>query len=405
MQLIGLAFRIASLKNKKAKAWVDGRKGLLSKIKTEVNCNNIVWVHCASLGEFEQGRPLIDEIKLKYPQKKILLTFFSPSGYEIQKEYKNADYVYYLPLDSYTNARRFVKYVNPDIVFFIKYEYWYNYLFILNKKKIPVYFVSSIFRKNQIFFKKYGFWFRKQLKTITHFFVQSEESVELLTSINILNCSVTGDTRFDRVAHIMETVKPLTVVEHFINGDNVIVVGSSWKAENALLQQYLRKNTTVKVIFAPHVVTDENIQQIMHLFGDKAILYSQAVNENVDGKQVLVIDCYGLLTSLYQYGTIAIIGGGFGVGIHNVLEAATFGMPVIFGPNYTRFKEAVELVDKKCAFVVNNIEEFNAIVMHLLRDEVLTEDISKNAALYVQGNVGATQKILQQVFSNSSVLD
>lgn len=398
IRLLGLVVYVASWRNNKAKKWYKGRIGLMSRIKQEVQSRNLVWVHCASLGEFEQGRPLIEEIKRMYPEKQILLTFFSPSGFEVQKNYKNADYVYYLPLDTYFNARRFIRYINPEVVFFIKYEYWYNYLSVLKKRKVPVYFVSSIFRSDQLFFKKYGGWYRKMLSKVTHFYVQSDQSAELLKSIGLKNYTVSGDTRFDRVAHIMENVKPLKEVEAFINGDKVLVAGSSWKAENALLQQYIRTNRSLKVILAPHEVNEDAIQSVMNLFGDRAVRFSEVNDLSVENKQVLVVDCYGILTSLYQYGTIALVGGGFGAGIHNVLEAATFGMPVLFGPNYERFKEAVELVDKKAAFAINNIEEFNSVMNHLLKDEILTEKIAKNAADYVQENLGATQKILSQVF-------
>jgi 3-deoxy-D-manno-octulosonic-acid transferase len=401
IQLFGLLLRVASLKNQKASSWLKGRKGLLKAIKKEVlNVENIVWVHCASLGEFEQGRPLIEEIKRNYPEKKVLLTFYSPSGFEVQKNYKGADYIYYLPLDSYFNARRFVRYVNPETVFFIKYEYWFNYLSQLKKRNIPIYFVSAIFREKQLFFKWYGGWYRKMLKKATHFFVQSDLSAKLLDQIGISNYTIAGDTRFDRVIHIMENVKPLKIVESFINGDDVIVAGSSWKAEDALLNQYLRNKPKVKLILAPHEVSEENIERIMNMFGDKAILYSKVTNGIASEKQVLVIDCYGMLTSLYQYGKIAFIGGGFGVGLHNILEAATFGMPILFGPNFERFKEARELVAQNAAFSVNNIEEFNTVMNHLFNDSELIKRISEKSASYVAQNVGATQKVLDRVFNS-----
>jgi len=396
-----MALKIASLRNEKAKKWLKGRKGLLKKIKKEQNSEEkLIWVHCASLGEFEQGRPLIEEIKRRYPEKKILLTFFSPSGYEIQKNYPNADYIYYLPADLRRNARRFIKYCNPEAVFFIKYEYWYNYLSILKKKNIPVYFVSAIFRKDQLFFKKRGGWYRKMLKKATHFFLQNEESAELLKSLNIDNFSVVGDTRFDRVAHIFENVKPIPLVEKFLDGYKAIIAGSSWKAEEALLMQYYRINSSQKLIIVPHEVTKENIERIKNQFNNQVILYSEFAETYSPDKKVLIIDAYGLLTSLYQYGFIAIVGGGFGAGIHNVLEAATFGMPVIFGPNYLKFREAVEMVDLHCAFPVQNIEDFNTIMNCLLKDPSLVRSLSDKTSLYVKNNVGATTKILDFVFDN-----
>jgi 3-deoxy-D-manno-octulosonic-acid transferase len=391
--------KIAALRNPKAKLWLNGRKRLLKRIKTEVAGNGpVIWVHCASLGEFEQGRPLIEEIKRKFPEKKILLTFYSPSGYELQKNYSKADFVYYLPLDKRRNARRFIKYINPEKVFFIKYEYWFNYLSILKKKKIPVYFVSAIFRQEQLFFKRKGRWYRKLLKKVTHFFVQNPQSERLLKNIGIENVTVCGDTRFDRVAHISDNVKPLPLVDKFVRGRFSLIVGSSWKAEDALVLQYIRTHPNIRVILAPHEVNAENLAKTMQLFGDKAILYSNLTEKNIADKQVLVIDCYGLLTSLYQYGNAALVGGGFGVGIHNVLEPATFGMPIIFGPNYERFREAVELVEQNCAFPVHNIEDFNVIVNRLTYDTKTVENISKQAAMYVIHNVGATMKIIDATF-------
>jgi 3-deoxy-D-manno-octulosonic-acid transferase len=395
-----LILKIASLRNPKAKKWIVGRKGLLKIIKKEQDQKEqVVWVHCASLGEFEQGRPLIEEIKRNYPDKKILLTFFSPSGYEVRKDYGNADYIYYLPADTPGNARRFIKYCNPEVAFFVKYEYWYNYLSTLKKKSVPVYFVSSIFRKDQLFFKGYGKWYRKMLKKVTHFFLQNQESAELLKSLNINNFSVVGDTRFDRVAHILENIKPIPAVEQFLGSQKAIIAGSSWKAEEALLMQYNRVNPGYKLIIVPHEVSDESIQRIKDQFGESAICFSKITSSMGKDKNVLIIDSYGLLNSLYQYGYIAIVGGGFGVGIHNILEAATFGMPVIIGPNYERFQEAVDMVNLHCTFPVANIEDFNTVMNHLLKDTTLVLTISKIASDYVKSNVGATPKILDFVFN------
>jgi 3-deoxy-D-manno-octulosonic-acid transferase len=395
-----LILKIASLRNPKAKKWIVGRKGLLKVIKKEQDQKEqVVWVHCASLGEFEQGRPLIEEIKRNYPDKKILLTFFSPSGYEVRKDYGNADYIYYLPADTPRNARRFIKYCNPEVAFFVKYEYWYNYLSTLKKKSVPVYFVSSIFRKDQLFFKGYGKWYRKMLKKVTHFFLQNQESAELLKSLNIDNYSVVGDTRFDRVAHILDNIKPIPAVEQFLGSQKAIIAGSSWKAEEALLMQYNRVNPGYKLIIVPHEVSDESIQRIKDQFGESAICFSKITSSMGKDKNVLIIDSYGLLNSLYQYGYIAIVGGGFGVGIHNILEAATFGMPVIIGPNYERFQEAVDMVNLHCTFPVANIEDFNTVMNHLLKDPTLVLTISKIASDYVKSNVGATPKILDFVFN------
>jgi 3-deoxy-D-manno-octulosonic-acid transferase len=402
IQLFILALKIASKRNAKARKWIEGRKGMLKIMKQEhAPGAKVIWVHCASLGEFEQGRPLIEEIKRCYPEKKIMLTFFSPSGFEVQKNYQLADYVYYLPADSPRNAKRFIRFSNPEVVFFIKYEYWLNYLTVLKKRKIPVYFVSSIFRKDQLFFKWYGGWYRKMLKLVTHFFLQNQESADLIESLGIKNFSIVGDTRFDRVAHIQENVKPIPEIERFLNGFKAVVAGSSWKAEEALLMQFHRQFPIHKLIVVPHEVNAENITRLIELFKDDAVCLSQmGTIKNTKLKKVLIVDSYGLLTSIYQYGYIGIIGGGFGAGIHNILEAATFGLPVIFGPKYHRFKEANDLVELKCAFPVNNIEEFNTLLMHLMKDPSVVKILSDRATHYIKSNIGATGKILNAVFHN-----
>lgn len=399
IHILYLLLLIAAMFKPKAKLWINGRRGLFVELKKQIApYDEVVWVHCASLGEFEQGRPLISEIKNRYPQKKIVLTFFSPSGYEVQKNYALADVVCYLPIDTRYNARRFLKVVHPEKAFFIKYEYWYNYLSLLKKKNIPSYFVSAIFRHDQLFFKKYGKWYLKMLLKANHFFLQNENSAALLESINIKNFTIVGDTRFDRVANVLLNAKPIEKVEHFVNGNLVIIGGSTWKAEEALLKQFILKHTNVKLILVPHEVENGSVDRIMQQFGNLAVLYSQAGNIDNRNKQVLVVDCYGMLTSLYQYARIAVVGGGFGVGIHNVLEPATFGMPIIFGQNFTKFKEAVDLVEKNCAFPVKNIEEFNTVMNHLILNPKTTQKISQMSAGYVKDNVGATKKIIDAVF-------
>jgi 3-deoxy-D-manno-octulosonic-acid transferase len=400
IRLLYLAIKIAAVKNNKARLWINGRKNLFKHIKQEKDpAEKTVWFHCASLGEFEQGRPLIEEVRSKFPEKKIAVTFFSPSGYEVRKNYQGADYIYYLPLDTVRNAKNFIRIMNPEKAFFIKYEYWYNILYELKKQQIPVFFVSSIFRKEQIFFKKYGAFFRRMLGLITHFFLQNKQSAELLETINIHHCSVAGDTRFDRVAHVFENGHPLKVAEKFLNKSKAIIAGSSWKAEEALLLQFLRNYPYNKIIIVPHEVSEENIVRLEKQFGRSAVRYSKAENENLSEKNVLIIDCYGLLSSLYRYGKLAVVGGGFGVGIHNVLEPAAFGLPIVFGPNYQRFKEAVDLVDMKCAYPVQNIAEFNRVVCYLISDENVLKSLSQTAAAYVRNNIGATQKIIARVFN------
>lgn len=391
--------KIASLKNEKAKKWITGRKKQFDTIKNLTNSQaKTVWVHCASLGEFEQGRPLIEAIKKQYPEKKIMLTFYSPSGYEVMKNYSLADYVFYLPLDTKRNARKFIKYTRPELVFFIKYEYWYNFLSELKKNTIPVYFVSAIFRTDQLFFKWYGKWYRKMLFMANYFFLQNQSSAKMLQSIGVTNYTVSGDTRFDRVMQIVSNVKTFDSVATFVNGSKTIVAGSTWKAEEALLRQYLRNNTSVKAILVPHEIDNGNMQRVVDQYAGIAVKLSDIDTVDSANKQVLIIDCYGILPSLYQYGSIAVIGGGFGVGIHNILEPATFGMPIVFGPNFQKFKEASDLVEKNCAFPINNVEEFNTVINHLLFNAETLQKISDLTSQYIKSNVGATKKILQKVF-------
>ncbi len=400
IHLFVLGIKIASIRNQKAKDWISGRKNQFDKIKADFTTEqNPIWIHCASLGEFEQGRPVIEDIKDRYPNKRILVTFFSPSGYEVRKNYELADWVYYLPSDSPRNVKQFLDLIEPEMAVFVKYEYWFNFLKGLNEREIPTYYISAIFRPNQLFFKKIGKWYSEMLEYITHFYVQNETSKKLLNSIGYHNVTISGDTRFDRVAKIVDSITSIDLVEKFVENKKVIVAGSTWRCEEAILAQYMRKVPDEKLILAPHEVNDEHINNILNLFGDTAITYSKAQREDISNKQVLVIDSYGLLTSLYQYGKVAVIGGGFGVGIHNILEAATFGMPIIFGNNYEKFQEAVELKNAQCAFPINNVEEFNAVMSRLLTDPETTKKISKNSAQYVQDNIGATELILSTIFS------
>lgn len=405
IRLYSFAILIASVFNPKARLFVKGRKNIFKKIKQNIDkSHQIVWFHCASLGEFEQGRPVIEELKRKFPNYKILLTFFSPSGYEIRKNYKGADYVFYLPIDTKRNATKFIKAVNPKIVFFVKYEFWYHYLNVLNKKNIPVYIFSAIFRKNQLFFKSYGGFYRKMLQKFNFLFVQNKESKTLLNSINITNVEITGDTRFDRVYSIASQAKNIPIIKAFKQDKKIIIAGSTWKPDEELLIQFINsgKKDDLKYIIAPHEIFIENIERIEKAINKKAIRYSQADEQNVLDAQVIIIDNIGLLSSLYKYGDIAYIGGGFGKGIHNVLEAATFGLPLIFGTNYHQFNEAVQLINLKAAFVVNNFFDLNKVFNSLLINEKTlqkTGAISKN---YVVSNLGATSRILATCNKNLS---
>ncbi len=393
-----LLIAIASWFNPKARFWIRGRKGIFKRLKQEINPNeNIAWFHCASLGEFEQGRPLIEAFKEKYKEHKILLTFFSPSGYEIRKNYEGADYIYYLPLDTPKNARRFLNIVNPSVVFFIKYEFWYFFIKEIGKREIPLYLVSGIFRKSQRFFKKYAYRSQKMLSEFKHFFVQNDESADLLNSIQLNNVSVTGDTRFDRVYTIAKNSKTLPLIERFKGDQQLLIAGSTWKPDEDLIIKYLNESKNdLKVIIAPHEIHPENIARIIRSIDtDLRILkYSEADNMNISNAQVLIIDNIGLLSSLYKYGDLAYIGGGFGKGIHNTLEAATFGMPLLFGPNYLKFKEAVDMINAGGAYSITEYDELKDKIDFFIShpDEII--HAGKVTSDYVENKRGATLKIL-----------
>lgn len=388
--------------NAKAKQFVAGRKNWKSKLQENIDANaSYIWFHCASLGEFEQGRPLIEELKKKKPEYKILLTFFSPSGYEIRKNYDGADVVSYLPLDTKQNAKAFLNIVNPQKAFFIKYEYWFHYIMQLKKQHIPLYIVSAIFRENQPFFKKnfLGNWYRTMLSSFEHIFIQNEKSAELLTSIGVTNFTISGDTRFDRVAEIAKSAKTFENVEKFKGNALTIIAGSTWKPDEELLAAFINNSNSIKFIIAPHEVHPSNINRIHQLLKKPAISFSKVQNLDISEFDVLIIDSIGILSSLYQYGNIAYIGGGFGVGIHNILEAATFKLPIIFGPNYKKFKEAVDLAEQKGAFPIQNSDELNRALNKLLQDENALANASEVCKNYVEKNVGSTKLIIKKVFN------
>ncbi|MBL0066354.1 MAG: polysaccharide pyruvyl transferase family protein [Bacteroidetes bacterium] len=395
--------RLAAISgNKKAKLWLEGRKNLFSILSTLQPKKSLrYWVHCSSLGEFEQGRPLIEEIKKRNPDIEIILTFFSPSGYEIRKNYPLAQHVLYLPLDSARNATRFIGTIQPDLVFFIKYEYWYHYLALLNKKRIPVYFVSSIFRPSQIFFKWYGRFFRNMLKMVTHFFVQDDTSKELLQQAGINECTVTGDTRFDRVAGFLSNAKRIPQLESFSKGHQIFIAGSTWPEDETLIIPELHNLITngFRVIFFPHEVNTDSIHRLENDIRKvhpnlKTVLFSSASENDLKVADLLLVDTIGLLSSAYAYANVAYIGGGFGKGIHNILEAATYGIPVLFGPRFEKFREAKELVRQQGAFPVQNIREFSDVISTLILNPSKSEAAGKIAKEYVQNQTGSTAKIL-----------
>ncbi|SHF63945.1 3-deoxy-D-manno-octulosonic-acid transferase [Bacteroides luti] len=356
-----------------------------------------IWFHAASLGEFEQGRPLIEKIRERYPEYKILLTFFSPSGYEVRKNYKGADIVCYLPLDKPRNVNKFLDIIQPCMAFFIKYEFWKNYLDELHKRNIPVYSISSIFRKEQIFFKWYGGTYRKVLANFDQLFVQNETSKRFLSKIGINKVTVVGDTRFDRVLEIRQEAKDLPLVEAFKGNSMTIVAGSSWQPDEDLFIEYFNTHPDIKLIIAPHVIDENHLVEIISKLKRPYVRYSKANEQNVKNADCLIIDGFGLLSSIYRYGEIAYVGGGFGVGIHNILEAAVYGIPVIFGPKYHKFMEAKQLLEENGAFSIKNYEELSQLLDKMISDTEYLKEVGANADNYVSKNLGASEKILDQI--------
>jgi len=394
-----MGIRLAALFNGKARLWVHGRKAIFSKIADAIpKDEKLIWFHCASLGEFEQGRPVIEAFRQQFKDHKILLTFFSPSGYEVRKNYKKADYVFYLPLDTPKNAKQFIALTNPRMAVFVKYEFWFNYLNELSRNKIPLLMISVIFRPSQHFFKPWGGWFRKQLQKVTFFFVQNEISIKLLNSAKVFHAEVSGDTRFDRVMELPSEEIKLPVFETFAKGETLLIAGSTWPADEDILKDLLLQSKhKFKMVLAPHIVSKEHIQQLLDKFKKwQPLLFSKIKNNNPAKSRLLIIDSIGLLSHLYRFGNIAYIGGGFGVGIHNVLEAATYGLPVIFGPNYQRFQEAVELSQAGGGFPISNSKECLEAFNLLMNDETLLQQTSNIARNYVIENAGATSLVLEK---------
>lgn len=404
MYIIQLGVAIGSIFNDKLRKMWQGEQDAVQTLRKKVDPDaDYIWFHAASLGEFEQGRPLMEQIKKSYPQYKILLTFFSPSGYEVRKNYEGTDIITYLPIDTVGNARQFLRTVRPVMAFFIKYEFWYNYLHILQYRGIPAYSVSSIFRPDQVFFKWYGRGYGRVLKCFTRFFVQNEESKKLLESIGIHDTMVVGDTRFDRVLQIKEASKQLPIVERFVKGTpedqkKVFVAGSSWQSDEEIFLKYFNNHRDWKLIVAPHVIGEDHLKFIFSLIKDKKVVrYTQATEDNVAEADVLIIDCFGLLSSVYHYGDVAYVGGGFGVGIHNVLEAAVWGMPVLFGPNNKHFAEAQGLLQSGGGIEIEDYETFSLIMSQLSDGSAYYDTCGQEAGAFVQSLAGATKKVLSSV--------
>ncbi len=403
---------IASLFNEKVRKMWRGEREAFKILKQKVDPNaKYIWFHAASLGEFEQGRPLMERIRKEYPQYKILLTFYSPSGYEVRKNYEGADIICYMPVDTRLNAIRFLRLVRPVMAFFIKYEFWSNFLHILKHRNIPTYSVSSIFREDQVFFKWYGRNYAGVLKCFTRFFVQNEESKRLLEGIGIKDVDVVGDTRFDRVLQIKEAAKQLPICEAFRTGVassqsadvphhdfKVFVAGSSWPPDENIFIPFFNEHKDWRLLIAPHVIAEEHLKLILSLIKDKKVVrYTQTTPEEAAEADVLIIDCFGLLSSMYNYGDVAYIGGGFGVGIHNTLEAAVWNMPVIFGPNNKKFQEAQGLLKSGGGFEINTYEDFSGLMNSLMNDEAFLKQAGDKAGAFVAHLAGATDKVLASV--------
>lgn len=403
---------IASLFNEKVRKMWHGEREAFKILKQKVDPNaKYIWFHAASLGEFEQGRPLMERIRKDYPQYKILLTFYSPSGYEVRKNYEGADIICYMPVDTRLNAIRFLRLVRPVMAFFIKYEFWSNFLHILKHRNIPTYSVSSIFREDQVFFKWYGRSYAGVLKCFTRFFVQNEESKRLLEGIGITAVDVVGDTRFDRVLQIKEAAKQLPICEAFRTGVassqsadvphtdfRVFVAGSSWPPDENIFIPFFNEHKDWRLLIAPHVIAEEHLKLILSLIkGKKVVRYTQTTPEEAAEADVLIIDCFGLLSSMYNYGDVAYIGGGFGVGIHNTLEAAVWNMPVIFGPNNKKFQEAQGLLKSGGGFEINTYEDFSGLMGSLMNDEAFLKQAGDKAGAFVAHLAGATDKVLASV--------
>lgn len=401
LSLYEIAMNIASLFHPKAKKWVVGRKKLRKELEEfksyfEGNNNKRYWFHCASLGEFEQGRPVIENIKEKNPKALIILTFFSPSGYEVQRNYNLADLVCYLPLDKPKKVVKFLNNVQPDVAVFVKYEIWPNFFSTLKDLNIPLYMISAIFRENQRFFNPiYGNWFAKPLQQVSHFFVQNETSAKLLSSLNIKDITVCGDTRFDRVIDIASAKEPIPEIKPFISDLPIIIMGSSWPDdEKYMLNYYSNHKKKFKLIVAPHEINKERINLIKTAFGESTMLFSEIDTKDLASNDVLIVDNIGLLSRLYSTADLVLIGGGFGQGIHNTIEAAVYGMPILFGPNFSKFQEAKDLIKYGAAFTFSDQTFFNQKLSELLSDKQLRTEIGEKAKNYVQKNKGATTTIV-----------
>lgn len=394
-----LAAKIASVKNRKAKLMLNGQSRTFDLLREKIEPGRrYIWMHAASLGEFEQGRPLIEKIKKENPRARIVLSFFSPSGYEVRKHYEMVDVVCYLPFDLPGNVTRFLDLVNPSVAIFVKYEFWGNYLNELRRRGVPTFIVSAVFRPKQVFFRPWGRMFRKMLGCYDNLFVQDERSRELLERVGISNVDVCGDTRFDRVMDVRNAARTFPLIERFAKrGGHILVAGSSWQPDEDLIFPYFNSHPHVRLIIAPHEFDKPRLMAMMSRMSRPAVLFSQLTEKDADQAQCIVIDSFGLLSSIYRYGTIAYVGGGFGAGIHNLNEAAVYGLPVIFGPRHEKFREARGLIECGAGLVVNDNSQFDSVMNHLTDDPEALRRSGNAAAEYIKNNTGATQHIFDKL--------
>jgi 3-deoxy-D-manno-octulosonic-acid transferase len=402
LQLAQFILKIVALFSPKMKLFVEGRKSVFSTLEQKIKATDkTIWFHAASLGEYEQGLPVIEKIKDTYPNHKIVVTFFSPSGYEVRKNNTVADATVYLPLDTPKNAKQFLEQVHPDLVFFIKYEFWINFLDQLKKQNIPTYLISGIFREKQLFFKWYGGFYRKALNTFTHFFVQNENSKKLITDLGKTNVTISGDTRFDRVVAILEKDNTLDFISEFKDNTLTVVIGSSWPKDETLLIEYINSCTLdVKFIIAPHNIKTEQIENLKNSITKKTVLFSEKENKDLSQFNVFIIDTIGILTKIYSYADIAYVGGGFGnPGVHNILEPATFGVPIIIGPNYSHFEEATNLVQLGGCLSITNQKELEQALSDLIQNNETRHNKGQICNAFVQKNKGATNSIMTKIIS------
>ena len=396
IRVFGLLVRVAARFHPGARRWVQGRRDWYPRLKADVEGKGpAVWFHAASLGEFEQGRPIIERVRQDYPDHPLLLTFFSPSGYEVRKDFDRVDSVHYLPLDTPENARRFLDAARPRLAVFIRYEYWYNFLRAMFQRNIPVVMASAVFRPGQIFFKPYGHWARERLRRISRFFVQNRESLELLDSIGIRNKELSGDTRFDRVWIAAREKRDFPLVERFLQGRTCLMAGSTWPFDDRLLKELVPAFPDLKFVIVPHHVDAANIRRIRDLFEDRAALYTRGEDQDLEGRQVLVVDTIGILAYLYRLADLTYIGDGFGGGIHSILEPAAFGMPIFFGPNYGKFQEAVDLVERKGAFAVRDRAELAEGIRRFVDDDTARQAAGRICRDYIEEKRGATDRVMQ----------